>query len=419
MVRVAIALVVAALVTVPVRAQDERVPARVSLDEALRLAEAHNPRLSAARAQVDLASADAQAARVRPNPVVSLESQGYPLWQHPRPSFVDTQELTVKVEQTFDVAGVRRARGRAADLGVATARASADDERRRLRLDVRRAYFQVVLASADLATARGTLDDLDKVLAINRARFEQGELSGIELRRLQVERLRFADDLAAADLARKTAGAALVALLGLRPLDAAFEATDGLEAPAGAAPALPADLLASRPDVLASTHAEAGASADLATQAALGRPTPTVAAGWQRNFGNHALVFGVSVPLPFFDRNAAGVARAEAARRLARANAEAVATAALLEIQTAALAVESSRARVTYVEHEYLRHARDARDIVLASYRAGAAPLSDFLDAQRAMREAQRVRNRALFDYRMSLFQLDAALGTQVPRQGE
>jgi cobalt-zinc-cadmium efflux system outer membrane protein len=421
MVRATIVLALAACVAAPAWAQDGRVPSRLSLDDALRLAERHNPRLAAARAGIDLAGADAAAARVRPNPVLAIESQGYPLWQSPHPSFGDTQELTVRAEQAIDIAGVRRARARVGDLGVEAARAAADDEARRLRFDVRRAYLQVVLATADLSVARGTLEDLDKVLAINRARFAQGELSGVELRRLQVERLRFADDVLAGELARKTTGAALLALLGLRPLDAPFELTDGLDAPTPATPVVAAlsDSLAGRPDVLAAQRLEARAGADVKAQAAMGTPAPTVGAGWQRNFGVNALVVGVTVPLPFFDRNHAGVARAEAEQRLARAKADEVATAALLEIQTATLAVESSRARVDYVEQEYLRNAREARDIVLASYRAGAAPLSDYLDAQRAMREAQRVRNRALFDYRVSLFQLDAALGRPAAREGE
>jgi outer membrane protein TolC len=49
---------------------------------------------------------------------------------------------------------------------------------------------------------------------------------------------------------------------------------------------------------------------------------------------------------------------------------------------------------------------------VLASYRSGATTLIDYLDAQRALREALRTQNRARFDYRISLFQYEAAVGT-------
>jgi outer membrane protein TolC len=55
--------------------------------------------------------------------------------------------------------------------------------------------------------------------------------------------------------------------------------------------------------------------------------------------------------------------------------------------------------------------ARESRDIVLAAYRLGTADLIDFLDAQRAFRDTARTYNRALYDQRVSLFQLSAATG--------
>jgi outer membrane protein TolC len=45
--------------------------------------------------------------------------------------------------------------------------------------------------------------------------------------------------------------------------------------------------------------------------------------------------------------------------------------------------------------------------------------LIDYLDAQRALREALRTQNRARFDYRISLFQYEAAVGTLAPAQGK
>jgi len=78
-----------------------------------------------------------------------------------------------------------------------------------------------------------------------------------------------------------------------------------------------------------------------------------------------------------------------------------------------------TRRRISYVEGEYLKSAREARDIVLASYRGGAATLIDYLDAERALREALRTQNRARFDYRISLFQYEAALGTPAAAQGK
>ncbi len=63
------------------------------------------------------------------------------------------------------------------------------------------------------------------------------------------------------------------------------------------------------------------------------------------------------------------------------------------------------------IERDYLQKAREARDAVLAAYRTGEGDLLDYLDAQRAYSDVQRIYNRALFDHRLSLLQLDAAVG--------
>ncbi|MBP1635853.1 MAG: hypothetical protein H6Q10_2427, partial [Acidobacteria bacterium] len=124
-------------------------------------------------------------------------------------------------------------------------------------------------------------------------------------------------------------------------------------------------------------------------------------------------------PLPFFNRNQGGVARGAAERDRAVALQAAAETQVTLDVQQALNALDVSRRRLAYVEADYLRNAREARDIVLASYRSGAATLIDYLDAQRALREAQRTQNRARFDYRISVFQYEAAVGGTTPSQGK
>jgi cobalt-zinc-cadmium efflux system outer membrane protein len=146
-------------------------------------------------------------------------------------------------------------------------------------------------------------------------------------------------------------------------------------------------------------------------QRALGTPNVTVGGGYQRNFGADAVVFGVTVPLPLWNRNQGGIARAAAEEQRARNLATAASLSVLLDVQQATNGVEVSQQRVAYIEREYLTPARESRDIVLQSYRLGTADLIDFLDAQRAFRDTLRTYNRALYDQRLSLFQLAAATG--------
>jgi cobalt-zinc-cadmium efflux system outer membrane protein len=386
----------------------------LTLDEAIQIAEARNPVIAAARAMTAIADAEVVGADKRPNPSIAIDLQGWPLSQQDRPPFFDNQELTIALEQELEPGGRRGLRREVARIGVEVSKASSRDHLRLLRFDVRRAYLQAVLAKADHDAARVTLEDIDKVVAINRARFEQGELSGIELRRLQVERHRFADDVLVAELALKNTRSSLLAVLTLRPLDQEFDTADSLSAPSlepGTEAGTPGLSLTSRPDLDALRLTEQRAGAEERLQHALRTPAFALGAGWQRDFGTNALVVNARIPLPLANRNEAGLARAGAERRLAASRTEAVTTAAALEIQLAANSVANSRTRVENIERDYLKNAREARDIVLASYRAGAATLIDYLDAQRALREAQRAHSRALFDYRLSVFALEAALG--------
>jgi cobalt-zinc-cadmium efflux system outer membrane protein len=392
-----------------------RVPARLTLDEAIRLAETRSPALLEAQARVAVAEAEAVGAAKRPNPSLGVEFRGYPLFEPDLPSFLDNQELTIAVDQEFEPGDRRRWRSEAAQLGVQASSADGLDALRRVRLEVQRAYLHVVLARAEADAAQATLEDVDRVLSINRIRYEQGELSGVELRRLQVERHRFADDAVVADLGLRNARSRLLAVLNVRPLDQPFEAVDVMTEDIGPVPDAPvraAEAGSERPDLRALRFGEQRAEADAKLHHALRIPPFSLGGGWQRDFGTNAIVVRAAVPLALWNRNEGGRARAAAERTLAASRTSAAAAAAELEIQLARNAVESSRARVAMIASEYVKNAREARDIVLAAYRAGAATLIDYLDAQRAFRDAQRAEHRARFDFRVSVFELEAAVGT-------
>jgi cobalt-zinc-cadmium efflux system outer membrane protein len=372
---------------------------------------------------VEIADAQRIDARLRPNPAVSFESGGYPLFESPRPSFGNNQELTLRFDQEIELAGRRSLRTQAAETGVSAAEAAFQDQKRRLEFEVRRGYFGVVLAKADLEVARAALEEIDKVIGLNRARYEQGEISGGELRRIQVERLKFVDDQFAAELALRNARSAMLALFNAADLGVEFDVVETLNvnAAASAAPAvtpqvmdtaaLRTQALTLRPDLLAAQREVQRADTETRLQRALRTPNLTVGGGYRRDFGTNAVVFGMTVPLPLSNSNQGGVARAEAERRRAANLAAATATGVLLEVQQAVNAVDVSRARVAYIEREYLTPSRESRDIVLASYRLGTADLIDFLDAQRAFRDTLRTYNRALYEQRLSVFQLAAATG--------
>jgi len=391
-----------------------RVPARLTLDDALGLAEARSPILIEARAHAAAARAEAVGASKRPNPSLDIEFRGYPLFEPDLPPVLDNAELTIAVDQEFEPGGRRALRRDAAALGVQASVAEGADALRRLRLDVQRSFLQLVLAQAEAAAATDTLAGVDRVLAINRARYEQGELSGVELRRLQVERHRFADDARVAELMVRNARSRLLALLHVRPLDQPFEAADPPDDAVAQLPVASGNAAGARPeraDIRALRLAEQRADAEAKLQHALRIPPFSFGGGYQRDYGANAIVLRATIPLAFANRNEGGRARADADRTLAASRTALAAAAAELEVQLARDAVDSGRTRLTAITSDYVRNAREALDIVLAAYRAGAATLIDYLDAQRALRDARRAEHRARYDYRLSMYELEAAMG--------
>jgi cobalt-zinc-cadmium efflux system outer membrane protein len=418
-VRLAFVLAVAAVSSLraaPVSAQNEPIPKELSLDVAVRLALDRNPTVAAAASAVEATEGQRLDVSRRLNPAVTVEGGNYPLFEASRPTFFDNQELTVRVDQEIETAGRRRLRTEAAESSVAAARSMLENERRQLTLETERAYFDVVLAKANLGIARTTLAEIDRVISLNVARRDEGTVSGVEVRRLQVERLKFVDDAFAAQLALRNAKAALLAIFSAPDLTLDFDVTEPLAAPATTAPiaapgALQAAAAGARPDLEAARHELQRADTETRLQRALRSPNITVGGGYVRDFGANAVVFGVTVPLQIFNRNQGGVVRADAERRRVAQLAEAAATAVRLDVQQARNSLEVSAARVEYIEREYLGNARQTRDTVLASYRLGAADLIDYLDAQRSFRDTVRTHNQALYELRVSQFQLAAAVG--------
>jgi cobalt-zinc-cadmium efflux system outer membrane protein len=86
----------------------------------------------------------------------------------------------------------------------------------------------------------------------------------------------------------------------------------------------------------------------------------------------------------------------------------------LLDLQRAYNSAEINRQRVEYINKESIQKADESRQIVLAAYRLGEIDLLHLLDAERAYRETRKTYNQALYDYRLSLYELGSAIGLEV-----
>lgn len=392
----------------PADAQLQGVPQTLSMADALQIAERHNPGLLTETTARQIARGDATAAALLPNPEVLLRSEGYR-----GGSFVDRQELFFEVSQEIQTAGKRSQQKAVAAANLRATEADIDNAARLLRFAVKQVYFQIVLAKADLAVTRDLLANFDRTIRSKEEQFRLGEISGAELRRVQVERFRVFDDVVAGELNLKQARAALLTLLGHPDSTIEFDVTDGLTKgePVGSLPALHAEAIQSRPDLKAQHQRIDRALEQTGLEQARRFPNLFPFVGYKRNFSEDSVLFGVSAPLPLFNRNQGGVVRAQAEKEREAFHLRRLETQMHLEVDQAFNRFESERRRLEGLETEYLPKARESREIAEAAHKLGAIDLTAFLDAQRTFREVQRLYNRSLYELSIARFQVEAAVG--------
>ncbi len=404
-----------------IRAEESEIPSRLTLEEAIRLATGRNPALKAAQNEVQALEGNRITAGKRLNPAISLQAEDFRISTNPGP-FFETQEITLRFDYEIERGGRRRLRTEAAQQALESQRLSYRDRVRLLTLEVERAFSRAILAKSNLEASHSLLEETERMISLNRVRYEQGEISALELNRIEVEKLRFQDDVFQADLMLRNAKSFLLSLLNAPDLsrDVDVAGTLQVSGPAsepGLPPRVPLPELLRiayehRPDLASRLEEKHRADTETSLQRALRSTNITVGGGYKRNLDDNTIVYGVTIPLKIFNRNEGEIVRAEAEQMRAVNLVTAVRKEIELSVQQAYNAAEANRQRVEYIETQYMKKAEEASRVTLESYNLGGATLLDYLDAQRAYRDTLRIYNQALFDERMSLYELASSIGS-------
>jgi cobalt-zinc-cadmium efflux system outer membrane protein len=355
------------------------------------------------------------AARQIPNPEIDINSESYPLFgSHPGP-FLNKQELSFRAGQTIETAGKRKKRVSVARQEVVIARAGVDNTVRQLKLELKRRYYGLVLAQAQTELAQRMLDQFDQIIRLTEARHMQGEISGLEASRMKAERVRFFNDLIDAQLQARNARSGLLEIMGIPDLTTSFEVQEKLvfePLPAGLEE-LRQEALKSRPDLMAARSGVERSARQLDLEHANAVPNMTVSFGYKRDQGVNTPVAGISMPLPLFNRNKPGVARAAAEMQQQKLEVGRVSLAVAREVQDAWQSLNAQAEKVKALQSEYVPSAEHAREVAQKSYQLGALDLIGLLDSERVYRETLRTYNQALYDYKAAIFELEAAVGKE------
>jgi cobalt-zinc-cadmium efflux system outer membrane protein len=383
---------------------------QLSLDDAVRLALQRNATLRAKEREYEATRANEITAGLRPNPTASYAAEQL------GGGAASQEQHTVIVGQTIETGGKRQRRIDSARAATRVSSFEVADVRRQTVATVKKSFTDILVAQAILELTQANLKTLDELERVQRFRAERGDISELELTRIQVQRFAFERDAADAAQASRTAKIALRAAVGPEAIAADFSVTGTLEFRDVIVDRANSQrrALANRPDLLASEAGRDKARADynLARANASWDFTPQLE--YQRIGPDNTLGFGVSLPIRIFDRNQGEIARTNAATGQATALRDAAVIQVLSDVDTALSTLATEREKVRALRQIYLPKAQQARDTVEFAYRRGGLSLLDFLDAERTYRDTALEHIRALGNYGAALVQLETAVGAPV-----
>ncbi len=390
--------------------------AGLSLAEAERLALERNADFRVAEAQVTAALAQLKAAREYPNPVLGLSTAKINTDHHPSGTALGNAFLErsydsiVSLGEFFEL-GKRGPRRASAEAGVRQSEAQRDDSRRLLLQAVSQAYVAAVEARTEARVLGDSAAALRQEAGIAATRLRAGDLAASDEAQIDVAATQLELSADAARATARTAVVTLETLLGEPTPAGNLVLTDTLED----WPALAIDAatpVTDRPDIRAAEAAVAKAETDLTLARRQRIPDLTVSAQYERQPPDqpNTVGFGVSFPLPLWNRNASGILAAVAARDQVQAQLDKVRVQAAADIAAARVAYDEARLRAeTYTRQLQPKSATVVKTVAYA-YRQGGAALVELLAAERNDNDIRLATARAQADAAAAGTALDAAL---------
>ncbi|HUC30261.1 MAG TPA: TolC family protein [Candidatus Acidoferrum sp.] len=392
-------------------------PARITLDQAIDLAIAHNHALKATQTQIQQNQAQEITAALRPNPNLTADALFIPVEPQNFNSNIiaNVTEFDAGVSYLFERGGKRHRRLEAARDATGQTRYQVSDAERVLIFNAAQQFITVQLAESNLDLANQDLASFQQTVDIAQAQYKAGAISEGDLLKITVQLLQFQTDVSAANVAKVQALASLREFLGYDAVPDNYDVEGDLTYRALQLNRddLLLKALKNRPDLLASRQGVRAADSQYALAKANGKVDVTGGLTYTHVSDQNSMGVTISFPLPVFDRNQGEIARTGYARTAAQETANAASDTVVTDVNSAYAAFSGNQEVVNLYTGGYLKQAKDSRDISEYAYHRGAASLLDFLDAERSYRATQLAYRQALANYLIAVEQLKEAVGSR------
>jgi outer membrane protein len=411
-------------------------PSAFSLDEIIAAALAHNPGIAASRADVETARRDVEVAEGRRQPALSLAANYQYL---PTPGIIMPLEITQQIMSvpgnSGGVAGFTVSfplytggriplRIRIAELGTLIAQHRLSGTVQDLIFNASSLYYTALRLDAAVAATQQSVESLERARQIEQEFVKVGKAPQLDLLRVEARLANVRQALISVQDTETVTLAGIETLMGT-PVDSPIRVTGALAGPPAPPPSAPRDVpklieqaLRHRPEYLALQAEQMQqeervklARAQLLPEVSLSATYGVqYAAGPATTQGAGVAMLGVTVPL--YDATlSAQIRQEESALAALRHRVDNLRLAIGLEVEKAVVAIQDSAARIQAAEAG-LAQAREALRIEQLRLKLGKGIITDVLQAQADLLQAELEHDAALADSQIAHVQLQRAVGT-------
>jgi cobalt-zinc-cadmium efflux system outer membrane protein len=391
-------------------ANSESIDAALSLDDVLALVAAENRNLRSLDYQIQAARGDLDQAGRWSNPELDVEFEEFG-WDAPA---FDESEFSISVSQEFEFFGQRAARKNVARAGLEATTLGTKLAAFDLYREVKQRFFALVHGQQKVQLGQASVELAQEIVENTQYRLDRGAAlqSELLLAQLEEQRALLALGQAKQDLSALQADLALLWRGSPSNLAVACNAEPYPTMLMNELSEIANHADSSR-DVLQLQNESEILRAERSLAAAEAKPAITLSGGFKRfEFtGDKSLVFGVSLPIPFLNRNQGTQASLDAQLRSTEYQIDQARSEANASLQSSISQLKQLVGRHSTLDSIVLPAAEGAYNSLRSEYDAGRLPYAQFLEAKRAVNEISFEHNDLLLEIQEQIIAIESITG--------
>lgn len=390
--------------------------------QAVEFARQNNGDLKAFREEKGIREAGKIKAGLYPNPVLEMDGSTGELSGSP-----SENRISVGISQEFLTMGKRGKRLQVADKEIAGFERQIDNSGRLLVEAVKTVFYDLLLAEKRVELAQRSIALSNQLLAVTKQRLEAGDIPELEVNLARVEAARSEGKKVEAERDLYPAKARVFGLMGLPPNEEA-EFRGSLEGTPFTKPLgeLKELALLKRPDVRALEAEKAKGDAEIVLAQAERIPNVTAGLAYQRE--NTSVEVGgvegknrdnliglrLSIPIPLFDRNQAGIREAQARKGSAENRYAFARLTAEREVAAAYARLATAEKSLSIYTRDIIPQLEENLKLVQEAYRLGEVGILTVIEEQKKFFEVNDGYLLALYNRQTALVKLEAVVGADL-----